>query len=207
MIEGIEDLRVVYPLKSLIVVILFALVHLFAHKGTRVDKTFCRQLLSTGSGVAIAYVFVDILPKLSKHDVIVKSTLEPIFPYFERHVYVMALLGFLLFFIVDRSKNIVRDKSAYFYLSLGSYALFNFLVGYAVVDKDNPEVRPLVLFAIAMVLHYFLNDHVLAKEHGKQYDSFAKWILIASLFAGWGMGLVTQLSVTAIALVSAFIGG
>lgn len=207
MLESIEGLRLTYPLQSLLVVVLFSLVHVFANKAKGVHSAFHSRLLSTGSGVAIAYVFLDILPKLSKNDAVVKSSFEHVFPYFERHVYVMALLGFLLFFIVDRSKEIVSSKSAYFYLSLGSYALFNFLVGYAVVDKDNPEVQPLVLFTIAMLLHYFMNDYSLTEEHGRQYDCFAKWMLIVCLCAGWGVGLVMQLSATAVALVSAFIGG
>lgn len=196
-----------YPFQSLCAVAAFALVHLLATKARQLDAIFHGRLLSTGSGVAIAYVFIDILPKLAKHDAVVHNSLAEIFPYFERHVYIMALLGFLLFFLVDRSKEVLQDKSAYFYLSLSSYALFNFLVGYAVVDKDNPEVQPLLLFSIAMLLHYFMNDYSLSQAHGQQYDSFAKWLLVACLFAGWLVGLLSALSATAVALVSAFIGG
>ncbi len=196
-----------HSLWALVVVILFALVHLFAESTRKIDPQFHRRLLSTGSGVAISYVFLDLLPKLSKNDAIVKAALWPVFPYFEKHVYLMALLGFLLFFTVDRARTLLKQPAIYFYLSLGSYALFNFLVGYAVTDKENPEVQPLLLFTFAMSLHYFMNDYSLSEAHGEEYRRFGKWILIASLFLGWLVGIGLQLSPTAVGLVSAFIGG
>jgi hypothetical protein len=125
----------------------------------------------------------------------------------ERHVYVMALVGFLLFFAVDRSQTSSEQRPGYFYLSLGAYALFNFLVGYAVVDKDDPEVQPLFLFTFAMALHYFMNDYSLSEAHQEDYDKLSKWTLIAALFCGWLAGIWVELPPAAVALVSAFIGG
>ena len=192
---------------ALIVVIIFALIHLWAEKSSLLALKSRSRLLSIGGGIAIAYVFVDLLPKLSKGDVLVTKRLWEIFPYFERHVYLMALLGFLLFFTVDRSEKFINNRSLFFWLSLGSYTFFNFLVGYAVVDKDNPEVQPLILFTVAMALHYFMNDYSLSEAHGDDYRFFGKWVLIISLFLGWVVGTWTELSETAVALMSAFIGG
>lgn len=188
-------------------VLVFACVHLFAERTRALRFTNHSRFLSTASGVAIAYVFVDILPKLSKNDALVHEWLWRFFPYLERHVYIMALIGFLFFFAIDRSKTLLRGQSAFFYLSLGSYALFNFLIGYAVVDPENPEVQPLALFTFAMALHYFMNDYSLSQAHGVEYDAFAKWVLIGMLFLGWLVGLWIDLSPAAVGLVSAFIAG
>lgn len=195
-----------YPAYALISVIIFILVHLFAEKAASLGKVFHGRLLSAGGGMAIAYVFIDLLPKLCKNDAIVHNALSTVFPYFERHVYIMALLGFLLFFIVDRSSPLVQGKSS-FWLSLGSYALFNFLIGYAVVDKNDPEVQPLALFTFAIALHYFTNDYSLTEAHGDDYRYEGKWILILSLFLGWLAGVWIILPEPAVALISAFIGG
>jgi hypothetical protein len=195
-----------YPFVALISVMIFALVHMWAEKVRNLGILSRARFLSFGGGVAIAYVFVDLLPKLGKSNMLVQKVLAGIFPYFERHVFVMALLGFLLFFIVDRSPlQVVKEKK--FSLSMFAYALFNFLVGYAVVNKDNPEVQPLVLFTIAIALHYFTNDYSLSQVYGEAYRKSGRWWLIASLFLGWFSGLTVHLSQTAIALVSAFIGG
>jgi len=195
-----------YTLLALISVTIFALVHLFAEKTRRLGLPFQRRFLSTGGGIAIAYVFVDLLPKLAKSDQVVQAALSGIFPYFERHVYVMALAGFLAFFLVDRSHKMLPKKTEY-WISLASYALFNFMVGYAVVDPNDPEVQPLALFTFAIGLHLFTNDFSLSRMHGALYDSRGKWWLVVSLYSGWCMGLWIDISQTAIALVSAFIGG
>lgn len=193
-----------YPLVALISVCIFALVHMWAEKIRTLHPLLQGRFLSIGGGVAIAYVFVDLLPKLGKSNLLVQSVLAWVFPYMERHVFVMALLGFLLFFLVDKTPRFHNKK---FQLSLAAYALFNFLVGYAVVDKDNPEVQPLVLFTIAIALHYFTNDYSLCEAHGRMYRKSGRWVLVASLFLGWLTGVTVHISETAVALISAFIGG
>lgn len=195
-----------YYVTALFSIIIFALVHLWAAKTRQLNVLSHGRFLSAGGGVAIAYVFVDLLPNLSENDQIVKKAFAEFFPLFERHAYLMALAGFLLFFIVDRTHSILRRKE-HLWLSFGSYALFNFLVGYAVVDKDNPDIQPLALFTFAMALHYFTNDYSLSKDHGKMYEHAGKWLLIASLFLGWLVGIFYVLPETSIALISAFIGG
>lgn len=197
----------IYPLNSFIAVTLFSLVHLFASKGKKLDFGFQSRFLSVGSGIAIAYVFLDLLPKLSKNEPVVEASIRRFFPYFVHHVYIMALFGFLLFYVIDRSRDRILGERTYYYLSLGSYALFNMLVGYAVADKDNPEVKPLLLFSFAMSLHYFVNDYSLTKTLGKKYDHSAKYILIGALFFGWILGWLTDISAATVALFSAFIGG
>ena len=195
-----------YHLAALLSVIVFSLVHLFGDKIGKLNREAHGRFLSAGGGIAIAYVFVDLLPKLARSDLLVRQALQGWFPYFERHVYVMALLGFLLFFIVGQTPTLFSKKRQ-FWISMTSYALFNFLVGYAVVDKDNPEVRPLFLFTFAIALHYFSNDFSLEEAYGEVYRHLGKWLLIVALFLGWIAGAVVTLPPTVIALVSAFIGG
>lgn len=195
-----------YPFLSFIAVTIFALIHIYAYRIKRLDPDFQAAFLSFGGGVAIAYVFINLLPKLCLNDVLIKQTLAGTFPYFERHVFIMALLGFILFFLVDRAHGQNHDHRKY-WLSIASYALFNFLIGYAVVDPNNPEVRPLMLFTFAIGLHYFANDYSLDKRYGKEYEKNGKWILILFLYAGWFVGSFTKVPPIAIALVSAFIGG
>ena len=195
-----------YAAYALISVIVFSLVHLFAEKARWLEEATHGALLSAGGGVAIAYVFVDLLPKLSEKDVLIRNQWGEAIPYVEHHAYIMALAGFLLFFGIERSKTLLKDKLS-FPISLLSYSLFNFLVGYAVVDKNDPEVQPLLLFTIAMALHYFVNDFTLSEKYGEKYQKEGRWILVLSLFLGWFTGFMITLSAPAIALVGAFIGG
>jgi hypothetical protein len=195
-----------YEAFSFIAVVIFALVHLFAPVAGRLSWASQGRFLSFGGGVAISYVFIDLLPKLGTSNSLVQRLLYGLFPYVERHVFIMALLGFLLFFSLDRIPS-SNGRDGKLWLSIVSYTLFNFLVGYAVVDANNPEVKPLALFTFAMGLHYFTNDYSLNAAHGDDYRKVGRWVLIGSLFLGWLTGLVTELSQASIALVSAFIGG
>ncbi len=195
-----------YTMWAFISVCIFSGVHLLEEKTRRFDLSFRGKLLSVGGGVSIAYVFIDLLPKLSKSDRIISQAFEGVFPFVERHAYIMALVGFLVFFIVDRSHKSF-GKVASFWMTFGAYSLFNFLIGYAVSDKNDPEVQPLALFTIAMGLHYFINDYAISEKHEREYDSYGKWVLVASIFAGWVTGTLFVLPASAVALITAFIGG
>jgi hypothetical protein len=184
-------------------IMLFALIHLFAEKVRRYSKKYQGKMLSFGSGVAISYVFVDLMPKLALQDSAVKAILKQFFPYLEHHVYLLALIGFLVFYLVDQS----HSSRSSFWLSRTSYMLFNFFVGYAVADPNNLEVQPLLLFSIAIGLHYFVIDYSLSQAHGQRYDKREKWLLITALFLGWMTGFSIELSKTAMALIDAFIAG
>ena len=193
-----------YAFYAFISIMIFSLVHLCAERVRGFEEQTGGRFLSFAGGVAIAYVFVDLLPKLSKSDQIVREALQGVFPQVEKHVYIMALIGFLFYFAVDRGQFLLKERGSY-WLSILSYALFNFLIGYAVVDKDDPEVRPLALFTFAIALHYFTIDYSLGKQ--ASYGTKEKWALVVCLFLGWCAGLGKAIPPTAIALVSAFIGG
>jgi hypothetical protein len=171
-----------------------------------VDRLTHGRFLSIGGGIAIAYIFIDLLPKLSASNEIVQHFFAGFFPYFERHVYVMALSGFLLFFLVDRSASSVWKRTSY-WLSLGSYAIFNFLIGYAVSYQDDPSIQPLALFTFAMALHYFTNDYSLMRSHHDAYQRYDRFILMLCLIMGWFTGNLLTISDAAVALINAFIAG
>ena len=90
---------------TFLAVLIFSCVHLFAHKAKLLGKLGHACLLSIGGGISIAYVFIDLLPKIGKSELIVQASLQGIFPFFERHVYILALAGFLTFFVVDRTQH------------------------------------------------------------------------------------------------------
>lgn len=194
----------IYHVYSLISITIFTLIHLFGNRWLSSQQAIPnRYIYSIGGGVAIAYVFIDLLPKLCSSDALVRMALHPYIPYIEKHVYITALMGFILFYLVDRSQFTLTSAQ----LSINSYALFNFLIGYAIADPFNPEVRPLVLFTIALGLHLFVNDHSISEKLGDYYQSKQRWILALSLYLGWFVGVVYELPTAAVALVSAFIGG
>lgn len=200
------DTTLFYAFPPYLSIIMFVCVHVLTVYIPTKNPKLQGKFLSMGGGVAIAYVFIDLLPNLCKSDVIIQQAFIGIFPFVERHAYIMALSGFLLFFAVDRLNDTSWRQSSYI-LSITSYAIFNFLVAYAVTYKNDPEIQPRYLFTFAIALHYFTNDYTINRDHGDAYKLYERWILAASLVAGWITGNLFVISVPAIALINAFIGG
>ncbi len=199
-------------IQSLSSVVCIASMHLFIVPFLTIASRKMHSIIfSIGNGIALSYVFLDVLPKLAQSDRIVSRTLQGILPYVERHAYVMALFGFLFFYFVQKQERSgVRKKHTNPLISLTclSYSLFQFLVGYAVADKNDPEVQPLILFTLSISLHFFTSDYTFFPQAGESVKQrYIQTVLILFLFSGWFIGSMYMIPKASIALVSAFIGG
>jgi hypothetical protein len=198
--------NVIFSLSSFAAILVFASVHYISTKERLLKHLSKARFLSFGGGIAIAYVFIDLLPKLGKNDIYVQNALAGTIPYMAHHVFVAALLGFLLYFSLNRTPENWRLQLK-FNVTMASYALFNFIIGYSVADPYDPEVQPLALFTLAIALHYFTNDYTLNETYGDKYRKTGKPLLLLSLLLGYSTGLFFDLSKTTVALLTAFIGG
>lgn len=195
-----------------------ALVHLFACRLRLLRSTPRSRWLSLGSGVSVAYVFVHILPDLSKAQETVQQHFDAKIAFLEHHVYLVAMLGLVAFYGLERAANNSRKRNQaegdgdvtsaeVFWLHIASFALYNALIGYLLVHREAPGRMSLLLFAIAMALHFLVNDNGLREHHKKMYDKLGRWILAAAVIAGWAIGSGTLISQAAIAVLFAFLAG
>jgi hypothetical protein len=142
---------------NLISVVILALIHLFANRIQVLGWLWHGRFLSFASGVSFAYVFVDLLPELARKQTVLKSSFEGVIPILDKHAYVIALFGLLFYYGLQRQPRQHPYRS--YYVAIGGYQLFNFLVGATLADSTDPEIQPIALFTVAMGLHYFVNDH------------------------------------------------
>lgn len=197
-----------YEIASFVCIIILALVHLASTKIHLMNKSWHRWLLSAAGGTSVAYVFVKLLPELCEGQKVITQTFSGVFPYFEKHVYVLALFGVLVYYGMEqwRHKKSELGKLA-FWSNLLAAAFMNFLVGDAIADQSDREVRPLTLFVIAMGLHNLVNDQALHDIDERLFKRYGNLILISSLLFGWVTGYISHVSQAAIALALAFIAG
>ncbi len=206
---------------SFIVVAVFAIAHVLGPAFTFLHATPRSAYLSIAGGVSVAYVFVHLLPELPNHQAAFDSVEQAgssLIADLERNVYLIALAGLTFFYGLHqmaRSNSLAenwagrekRPSRAAFWLHLASFAVNNVLIGYLLLHREETDVRSLVVYAVAMTLHFIVNDQGLRAYHGQSYDRLGRWLLAAAPLLGWLIGLAIDISSQGIAALFAFIAG
>jgi hypothetical protein len=195
-----------------------ALVHLSAGRLRFLEGAPRSRWLSAAGGVSVAYVFVHLLPELNEAQRAVEEGANGLLPFLEDHVYLLALAGLGVFYGVDRASLASRRERARttgedatsplaFWLSIGSFAVYNGLVGYLLVREESGTVKSLVFFTVALAVHFVVNDFALREHHKDPYRRVGRWVVAAAVLAGWVVGRLTEISAQALGLLLAFIAG
>lgn len=208
------------PLVALGSVAVFVLVHLFGGRLRFLQSTPRSIWLSAAGGVSVAYVFVHLLPELAEHQrTLRQEAVEPgsFLADMESHAYLIALIGLAIFYGVERlARNATGGKTrnnedgapaAVFWTHLGAFAVYNVLIGYLLIHREEQDLRGLIVYAIAMALHFIVNDQGLREHHGRIYDRYGRWVLAAAPVAGYLIGLTTEVSPLLLASLFAFLAG
>lgn len=195
-----------------------AAVHLFVGRLRFLDVVPRSRWLSGAGGVAIAYVFLHILPELSTHDETFAKALGTDAVAAEMHVYLVALIGLVTFYGLERVAKVSRYRSRRrggedavepeaFWLHIGSFAVYNALIGYLLLHREETGLWSLTTFFLAMALHFVTNDFGLRQDHKASYDRIGRWILSGAVIAGWALGILISVPEIAIGLLFAFLAG
>lgn len=192
-------------MSGLLALFVLAFVHLFANQVSVLGWVWHGRFLSFAAGVSFSYVFVDLLPALEKGQPALRRTLDPLIPYLDRHAYLIALLGVLFFYGVHTQSPLHKARS--FWVSVAGYVLFNLFVGASLADSTNPDIQPVLLFTIAMAMHYFIRDHQAEENNAILYGRQARWILVAALFVGYAIGYMSHIPDAVVAIVVSFLAG
>jgi zinc transporter ZupT len=196
------------------IALLFALIHFAGRRFDFLGGTPRSIWLSLAGGISVAYVFVHILPELAAHQREVTEHLSEGGPReaLGSHVYLIALAGLSIFYGLDsmlrRSKlDEQRQSVDIFWIHLGSFAIYNFLVGYLLVHREEQSASGLALFGFALGVHFIVNDQAFRQEHGKIYDRSGRWLLAAMPLGGWLAGVITEIDPLWLSALFAFLAG
>ncbi|TLS36505.1 hypothetical protein [Pseudalkalibacillus caeni] len=203
-------------LLSFIFVIVFSLIHFFSKNMRFITYIPRSKYLSVAGGVAVAYVFLHLLPEISESQKTFEGSEKGAMGYLSNHAYLFALAGLFLFYALDRmvktakkrdDKNPERADSSVFWIHISSFFVYNALIGYLLV-RDNPDsVQGMVLYFIALVVHFVTVDHNLRVDHRDAYDKYGRWLLSAAIIVGWVIGVFTEVSEFLLSMLVAFLGG
>ncbi|MEM9244803.1 MAG: hypothetical protein AAGA67_03530 [Cyanobacteria bacterium P01_F01_bin.153] len=195
-----------------------ALVHGFLSKLNLFKFLPEHRWISFAGGVSIGYVFIEVFPELGKAQLELEHSKLPVVAYLESHVYLLALLGLLVFYGLDilalasrrrnRVANSVESPSkAVFWIHIAGFAILNVIVGYLMQEMGSHNWWECVLFFIAISLHFFIIDRHLRHHHQNTYDKVGRWILTGAILAGAIIGRSLHLDEAAIAIIWSFMAG
>lgn len=199
----------------------FVLVHLFASKLRFLNVVPRSRWLSTAGGISVAYVFVHVFPELAAAQERIGENGQ-LLTMLDHHVYLLALVGLALFYGLERAVKTsqregdrqagedageITTESGIFWIHIGSFAVYNGLIGYLLVHREEQDLRGLLFFTGALALHFLVNDNALRQTHKATYRHYGRWILAAAILAGWLIGLATQVDRRATDALFALLAG
>jgi hypothetical protein len=178
-----------------------------------------RRYISAAAGISVAYIFADVLPELELQRKVVVGAAggQEMLLFAEQRIYILALLSFVVMYGLQHMVLVTRERrrgaaaagkiDLSYRVQLGGYAAYSALIGYLLVDRIERGVLAVVAYTFAMAVHFLIVDHSLSEEHGSVYGSRGRWLLAASVIAGWCIVVLSPLPEVTVARLFALLAG
>ncbi|HEX8618222.1 MAG TPA: hypothetical protein VF911_11605, partial [Thermoanaerobaculia bacterium] len=122
--------------------------------------------------------------------------------------------GLVAYYALERAVRVRRQApgdehdgvtaDGVFWLHVASFSLYNAIIGYSLAAGEHES---LLLFSIAMGLHFVITDAGLRHSHRRAYDRVGRWIVSGSIIAGCAIGTTFELPAAATTIALALLGG
>lgn len=202
-------------LLSALSALLLAVVHLFAGRLDALRGSPRSQWLSLGGGVAVAYVFVHLIPELAE----LQRKVEEKMPsnwYWKHHLYLVGVLGLSLFYGMESAAKRTRRKDSsgtersaawVFWTHMPVMTAYMAFVGYILVQKETFHGSQLLVASVVFALHVAGNDRALEDDYKGLYNRIGRWLLAGAVLAGWLLGYAWKLPELTYGIVLAVVAG
>lgn len=199
--------------------LLLAAIHFWADH-IHFSKIPRSKWLSAAGGVSIAFIFVHVLPELNDwQEEFAQTTTSKIALFLDHHLYLVAMLGLVVFYGLERHARISRQSQRktesdhltenvqMFWIHIFSFSVYNFLIGYLLVHREDNTFNSLLIFTSAMAFHFLVNDFGLLDHYEKTYKKRGRWVIAGAVVLGWAVGALTEIQDIYIGIMYAFIAG
>lgn len=174
-----------------------------------------RPFVSFAGGVAVAYVFLHMLPDLVEYNKPIGrflSNSQWLTPFTELLIYMVSLLGFLVYYgfdlLAERYREEGHDDGLVYQLHLMMFCLYNFLITYTMSIRALSSTLATALFTFAMALHFVLTDRKFTRFYKARFNHAGRYWLMSALLVGWGCSVMFDpVNVLVAAFMLAFLAG
>lgn len=195
---------------SLLFAIGFALIHYFSGNLIHVRETPRSRFLSLAGGVAVAYVFLHLLPELNEYQEQLEGHLgDGLFASVENHILVVSMIGLAAFYGLERLATQMsrRGSGSVFWIHMALFVFYNFSIGYVLAESAFDNAWTMTLYFFALGIHFITVDQGLRHHHKAMYDREGRLLLSLSVLAGWGVGAFSALDELTLSIIVAFLAG
>lgn len=214
---------------ALPIAVLLAGLHLAAPLIRKLPFVPERATGSFAGGLAVAYVFLHLLPEIAEGNESIGKALSRVVqptPLLDLAIFLVALAGFTAFYGLERLADTHGDRAVgeegvgaaaaaqgvsnagVYWLHLSSFMVYNALITYTMALRLRTGVDFAVLFTIAMGLHFILTDRGLEEHYPRRFGGAGRGALAAALVVGWALSAVfAPSSALLVALLTALLGG
>ncbi len=156
---------------------------------------------------------------MEEHQEVFAAAVGERLAFLEHHVYLVALFGLAVYYGLERVTGESRAAErragrrdattvAVFWLDMAGFVLYNALIGYLLLHRVGPVgPRTVLLFSVAMALHFWINDVDLRERHKGRYARIGRGTLAAAVLVGWAVGALLEVPEAAISALLAFLAG
>jgi fluoride ion exporter CrcB/FEX len=203
-------------LVTLAIAVGLAAVHVL---GSRIGGFLGRSADATDSvagGLATAYVFLNVLPRLAEGNDAVARQLDDVLdqtPLVQLAVFFVALFGFVTFYLLERlarehRHSSERIRAIVFVPYVGAFSLYSALIVYTIPLKLRSGLMVGLLFSVVIALHLVMTDRVLREHFPHHHAGLGRPLLAAGPLAGWAAAVVAgPRSTLLVSVISAFLAG
>lgn len=167
---------------TLLIAFALTLVHLLASPTRRLLQKKEAFMRSCGGGMAISYVFLQLLPEIDKGHYLIGNA-----------IYFVMLIGFVLFYALEYHLPLHNPREMHagpskftFCLHLAISWLYSWLIIYAIPKELETSAPHAFIGVIVIGLHLFYKDYILGRHSTREFDSWGRYVLASAPLAGWG---------------------
>lgn len=181
----------------------FAAIFLFGHRLRIQRKGWRRSGVSASAGAATAYVFVHLLPELEEAGRnLVRTTTFKGLGYAGARVYLAALAGFVAFYGLEHlvswtahpvKPNATHARDPVLLSHIAGFSSYVGMISYLMVRGISSSEKAILLYVVAMGLHFLSVDHSLLRQHAGQYLWPGRYIVATGALAGWVCGMLMEI--------------